>query len=192
MQTPRRVSLRSSGRQSFGRSNARRREKGSLAMTSPRFDAGRRVARTIGGRRASHASRTSVALVREGRADAFAPEIADTNGPLRPARDAQCKIDAEWRAARARPHRSAVSHASNNSTSARQSHAAFAPDAAPYSFRISAPEAAPGAYCSRLIMLFLSLMSFLSFHSRHLLRFVRVLFQGMTCFDLLGSALGTK
>src|SRR5438445_12323375 len=41
------------------------------------------------------------------------------------------------------------------------------------SLRTSAPEAAPGAYCSRLIM------SFLSFHRGHLLHPVQVLFQGI-------------
>src|SRR3982751_1135870 len=41
------------------------------------------------------------------------------------------------------------------------------------SFRTSAPEAAPGAYCSRL------LMSFLSFHRRHLLHLAQVLLQGI-------------
>src|SRR5207249_2952062 len=40
------------------------------------------------------------------------------------------------------------------------------------SFRTSAPEAAPGAYCSRL------LMSFLSFHRGHLLHLVQVLLKG--------------
>src|SRR6266540_3247048 len=41
------------------------------------------------------------------------------------------------------------------------------------SFRTSAPEAPPGAYCSRL------LMSFLSFHRGHLLHLVQVLLQGI-------------
>src|SRR5438876_926069 len=41
------------------------------------------------------------------------------------------------------------------------------------SFRTSAPEAAPGAYCSRL------LMSFLSFHRGYLLHLFQVLLQGI-------------
>src|SRR5467141_1780845 len=41
------------------------------------------------------------------------------------------------------------------------------------SFRTSAPEAAPGAYCSRL------LMSFLSFHRGHLLHLFQVSLQGI-------------